>query len=425
MSGSDCLHSRAPVLKPRFSRSTLVVLALLSCSAACMGQSSSAERSPCYVNLSRAKLVAPNVGWAIVKRPSRKSTARDGCEQRIYWTDNDGGTWRDITPKPMPVPSIGQVFFLDRLHGWIISQKADAANNQCAYYFFSTTDGGKHWSLLKFDQKTYRFVDQLSPAQIFFSDPQHGWILFNLMVTHIVIHALLRTTDGGKTFKPFPGPPGSGPLTFISPTLGWLIGHRPSEDLFPGPDQIWSTHDGGATWKPLSVGLPASPDLGFKAFGMESSRDGVLAGDIYPAGRTGKFFDCITHSGGGAWRCSRFKAHNAEPSVVDLHVIWTVIENYGPWAERISVRRGNHVIVPSIPTQLAPGGFLGWRDRGIDFVDDSHGWATYVDLNAPGFAQMDPLLAPVQLISTADGGKTFHVVTPPAAIRNGRISTLQ
>src|SRR5262245_3932575 len=54
---------------------------------------------PCGAILKEGKLVAPGTGWAIVAEPPSDPAAGTDCtEERLFWTETNGRTWKDITP---------------------------------------------------------------------------------------------------------------------------------------------------------------------------------------------------------------------------------------------------------------------------------------------------------------------------------------
>jgi len=88
--------------------------------------------------------------------------------------------------------------------------------------------------------------------------PQHGWLLGSVACGSTTCTQVLRTTDGGTTWKTLGGL--AAPLTnedangltelrFADDLHGWAYG--------PG---LWSTNDGGSTWQPqtLAGGLPVA-----------------------------------------------------------------------------------------------------------------------------------------------------------------------
>jgi len=87
----------------------------------------------CWVRLPRLqsmKLLTPEVGWA--------------ADQRLFWTANGGGDWKDITPKkPVEGEEIGSIFFLDTSAGWVLLSRY--AEPEPRFDLVSTTGAGQSW----------------------------------------------------------------------------------------------------------------------------------------------------------------------------------------------------------------------------------------------------------------------------------------
>jgi hypothetical protein len=85
-------------------------------------------------SVTKMKLIAPGVGWAV-------------RAARLYWTDDDGATWRDITPKAGHYPGLSAVFFLNPSTGWVaVNDPVSEQSTRNYMYLFSTTDAGATWS---------------------------------------------------------------------------------------------------------------------------------------------------------------------------------------------------------------------------------------------------------------------------------------
>ena len=358
----------------------------------------------CFGSLRRAKPVSRGIGWAIVDQPSDHPAEGEECTREyLYWTENNGQTWRDITPPDMPTRSIGQVFFLDLSHGWMLSTDALGEEENARFYLFSTEDGGKHWRTLLLQRPMFKLRDDYTfPTQLFFSDSQHGWILWHWHMMNSSLDSLLSTTDGGRTWMRLPDPPGAGPLQFISARDGWMIGDPQDESGVGGAEgnQLWATRDGGANWHAISVPVPA--DLAstyFIALKLKNRSEGMLAAGVAstPHGATFRFLGCVTHNGGKTWRFSQFDALSAEPSIGDKHIFWSVFDRD---TKKVTIQMDSNPISFALPAGFS----LGGRFIEVDFIDDSNAWATY----ANGRRGLD-------LISTTDGGKTSQIITPPVA----------
>jgi photosystem II stability/assembly factor-like uncharacterized protein len=352
----------------------------------------------CYTNLRRFKLISPSVGWAIVDLPSDQHADGGECTRRhLYWTETNGRTWREITPTDMPTRSMGQVFFLDRQHGWMFSTDALSEEKDARFYLLSTEDGGKNWRTLVLQRPMFKLMDDYTfPSQLFFSDSQHGWILWHWHLMNSSANALLATSDGGRTWSRLPDPPGPGPFQFTSPREGWIIGGPEIPDGIPDPESenLWATHDGGIHWQVVSVHLPAGTEGGeayFSAFRFKNSREGLAVAERQLSGRLFRFFTCFTRDGGKSCKVLHFDAYHASPSFVGEHIIWSVSD----WpAMKVTIQTDGHATSPTPPPGLSPEG----RFDDFDFIDDSNGWVRFDR----------------ELLSTSDGGITLQIITPPS-----------
>ena len=126
-------------------------------------------------------------------------------------------------------------------------------------------------------------------ASVTFVSTDLGWVLGTAPCNAPPCTSILRTADGGRTWKGIPAPvtplspggvagPGSGVtgvsgLRFADPLDGWAFG-----------PQLWATHDGGSTWRQVAIpGL--APDASIVA--LETLRGVVHA---------------VAYDGGGAFR---------------------------------------------------------------------------------------------------------------------------
>jgi hypothetical protein len=392
-----------------------VILLLASSPHATYSQTARTSSPDCHASLSKAKLVSSGEGWAIVKQPSDRAQdhatdSEDCTDEHLYWTDNDGQSWREITPDRMPARNLGSVFFLDRVHGWMISPDSGRGESNAPIHIVYTEDGGKGWRTVLLQRPLVNSITDMSPMEIFFSDASHGWILWRWAQMHSRANALTATSDGGRTWRTLPEPPGPGPMQFTSAQNGWIIGDSAGQVGVPiiERDQVWATRDGGEHWSAIFIPVPAdAPDsVRFGELKFNDKGEGVVAAQSWVSNYVERFFTCVTHDGGGSWRFSQFDGYGASPSLVGTHVVWTVF--HWPVAPT-TIRIGDREIAPAIPEILSLQGQLG----NLNFIDDSSAWAIYAN------GRIRPLMPPVpfELLSTTDGGKTFRTITPPAASR--------
>jgi photosystem II stability/assembly factor-like uncharacterized protein len=358
--------------------------------------------NPQYENL-RSKLVSPGKGWVALGK-------------RLFWTENNGQSWRDISPPDGPMDYIFPVFFLDRSHGWVVTAEETDDYKDDGVHLLSTRDGGKTWQTMVLRRSAYKLMSDFSPSAVFFSDPKHGWMIWHLAVMHSYADALLATMDGGRTWKRLPEPPGGGPMQFISPLDGWMIGEQDVKGFgmsVPMNDTLWATNDGGVHWRVVPVTILTDSqyqDSNFLKVKFKNQRDGMLAAREFDVSgdSKGRFVNLSTQDGGKTWRHSQFEALNADPSFGNTQFFWSV---FGHDAEKTSIREGDQVISYTLPEGLSLDGSLG----DVDFIDDSNAWANFTNKNVPLVSLPGRGFAPQELLSTSDGGKTFQIISPPAA----------
>ncbi len=118
------------------------------------------------------------------------------------------------------------------------------------------------------------------PASVTFISADEGWLLGTGSCGATRCLAIVRTTDGGRTWASIPAPDtalasdgstGVTGLRFADTLDGWAFGTG-----------LWATHDGGSTWHRVSLpGLPKDGDV----MALEASAGVVHA--VYPDDRPG------------------------------------------------------------------------------------------------------------------------------------------
>ena len=102
----------------------------------------------------------------------------------LYVTHDAGTTW---AARPLPVPAVGAVDFINASTGWAVSFPG---------IVYQTADGGGHWQ-----RRGALFPQTPGPPVYFiavdFLDASNGWV-----ATRVGIHTgLLRSSDGGRTWS--------------------------------------------------------------------------------------------------------------------------------------------------------------------------------------------------------------------------------
>jgi hypothetical protein len=135
------------------------------------------------------------------------------------------------------------------------------------------------------------------PASASFTSADDGWVLGTATCAGAPCASIVRTTDGGRAWSSLPAPDaavaagGSGTagvrgLRFADALNGWAF----------GPD-LWATHDGGATWSPVS--LPGS-STDRQVMTLETA-SGVVHAVYFDGGATGTLTIATSPVGTDDW----------------------------------------------------------------------------------------------------------------------------
>jgi photosystem II stability/assembly factor-like uncharacterized protein len=335
-------------------------------------------------------LPSPGVGAAVMRG-------------HLFWTNNNGVAWTEITPPGQADQSMLTFFFLDGAHGWITSMNGsvDSWDENPQVHIVRTENGGKTWSPLRFDRASFDLKYGEIPEALWFVDARHGWFQWKVQTSSAFdAGVLFSTADGGETWKELPRPPSGSAFRFHTTEVGWMVGGGSNQELYV-------THDGGNTWQVVSVPAPAScqeclPNYDVPRF--RNVNDGVLVttfldyGDTHTGERISSTY--VTHSGGKSWQSIEdFEETGPDiptrlVSPLNGHVIRVLPPSEKTW---VQIRNGSNTIASLVPAGLNPRGYI---ITGSSFVDDLNGWLLY-----GADARSD-------LLATTDGGKTFKIITP-------------
>ena len=275
--------------------------------------------------------ISPLAAWMIVPDPSdfRKGT--------LYRTVDGGQTWQAST-----VPfGVGLIQFQDdKQYAVLMADRGAAAGSQ-AVDLYQTSDGGATWNLIT-------HVDPQNPA-----------------------------TDS----IPFGGDKSG--VTFPDSTHGWVTGFSPVD----GGTYIYATQDGGKTWKPVQLSLPAGWDqaqIVIQPPVFFGSQDGIMS--LRASTNVGQMVFFVTHNGGDTWQATTPLAGYGQVSIPDAKdvIVWNGAKlHYSAdagqtWQER------------------TPNVDLSQGLVAMQFVDPNTGWA----LSQNGSS--------TRLYRTTDGGSTWQ-----------------
>jgi photosystem II stability/assembly factor-like uncharacterized protein len=179
-------------------------------------------------------LLTPTDGWVLINEPMAL-----GGSLHLYWTEQGGSAWVDITPTASEIgDNIKTVFFLDNRQGWCLVQ-AISGELELA----STQDHGKTW-----ERRALRLISLDDPDStpshlyLWFVDSQNGWLVSRRATSsNFNLGSLFRTIDGGLSWSRLSIPFGE-PVYFTTPDQGWTVGGNPT--------RLFATQNGGRTWVP-------------------------------------------------------------------------------------------------------------------------------------------------------------------------------
>lgn len=350
-------------------------------------------------------MIDASTGWALTRIPLY---AIGGF---ILRTIDGGQHWSNVSPTYATGLAHGEydggvaTMFLNASVAWVVTAR---------HRVYHTMDGGQTWQ----EKQLNPPADSNDTAYITFINAQDGWIVFNSPGPGASADiTIFRTIDGGNSWT-FVSQSGNGvsqlPNGFDNWTLGFLntsTGWACAGYSNLSPSLFYITHDGGKSWKQISLALPAgkpSVKLWVLPPTFFSSNDGLLPVLYYVNAHDEGLILYATHDGGTTWSQSKPLPADiyqsgltietqAALSLVNMHTTW-VAANFGASVYTTS-DEGQHWISIMSPT--------GTKIEQVSFVSNLIGWA----IDRPDFNTSS-------ILKTTDGGRTwteqFHTSQPQA-----------
>jgi hypothetical protein len=391
--------------------------------------------------------VSPGKGWVLMHANPGSS-----WENHLYWTNNNGDKWNEITPPLHGTEYINSVNFFDESHGWacVTSGAGDWDSARVAIR------KGNRWLSAPLDN-SYITEGFKAPFDIQFVDPLHGWMVVYSPTSPAVDpgpNQLAFTSDGGFTWKKLPAAPAAGGILFPSPKRGLLIS-RSTED---GKQELWTTRNGGKSWTPNSLPMPQAfqdwtPPIGSRQSMPRFQNERLGAWLVeYESPEHDRWrvvwIKYVSTDGGENWRVKQVQSYDEHHNdlflprfVAGSHIVQIQIESSGRPASifpslnravwRISVFKDG---VKQRSSQLPPG-IEGGFVLGASFADELNGWVVISTQRCTQWCGGSPGAAlsglqkhscrfaclqftkGVEILSTADEGRSWNVVTP--AMKSG------
>ncbi len=321
------------------------------------------------------KLLSPDTGWVAYGK-KLYWTSSGGITWRDITPIPHEGAQRGT--------AFSNVFFRDLTEGWAIVSYAEQttgvnpgalAEPETAYSVAHTLNSGTTWSFkrLSYPELPGWIEDTFAgPASLYFLDSRHGWLNV-AFAGNSKPGKLLATEDGGQTWTWVNSPGFSGPITFNSVRDGWLAGYF-------GGEKLYATHDGCQTWQevklstPEQVGAANEPTFQSTPVFLDARKGYLVVHYSGSPGTPSKLAIYSTADGGKTWRFTKAitEAHEATRSAI---FPFAVVDS------RIIFSTGSSAAAPAVTSvPLAENGAevtaVSYRAiTALTFADTTHGWA--------------------------------------------------
>jgi hypothetical protein len=152
-------------------------------------------------------------------------------EGHLYWTHDQGRTWRDISPAPIQL-----AYFLPSGAAWAVSAAYDDS-----LVLYASANGGTSWE--KYQLAV--LAGEWEPIQMQFTSSTNGWIVLQKVASQAFDEAVwLKTGDGGLSWQTFELPM-AGTVSLGTSADGWLVSRN--------QERVFHTQDNGLSWQPSEL----------------------------------------------------------------------------------------------------------------------------------------------------------------------------
>ncbi len=351
------------------------------------------------------RLVSPDAGWLLLN-------------DQLFWTEDNGGSWQNITPPDAQTRTIAAVFFLDREHAWVgLSNPGPLLSG---FVLEATVDGGLTWQTLSSNILASEATIPLSNSvHLQMLDAQTGWLMFEVSTgSSFSAGRLFKTVDGGVTWTELTIPVG-GSVYFASTTSGWAVG-RDGVGLY-------RTRNGGASWLPVTIGDNSNSESILRQYALptfDSPRNGLLSVFARDVGTDRLELQLYsTRDGGDSWSLVQRQPLDTAASA-PTHIPLDLIDS----THAVVLLAQSHQVLAVVGKQANK---LAARDRLIDNIANLHmlnassGWAAWLSnscASSSNLAAAKRAGGTVQcavesrLLRTNDGAVSWSSIALPAGV---------
>lgn len=251
-----------------------------------------------------------------------------GSNGYVGRTTNGGTTWQFNQVKGF------ENLDFRSLHAFNQNQ-AIIANAGTPARILLTADGGKTWRLVYANTHTDAFIDGMD-----FWNKLEGMIYGDPIDGHML---LLRTTDGGKSWKPVKQPPqlAKGEASFAASGTGIRCFNKSSIVVATGGtvSRLWYSADKGDTWETMEVPvIQGESSTGIFSVATRDNTWLVVGGDYQHPQQTNRHI-LLTTDKGKTWQAPALPTRGYRECVENLNgPVWVAV---GPTGAELSVDDGN------------------------------------------------------------------------------------
>lgn len=221
------------------------------------------EQTSPNLQIDRLQMFDANTGWAVYSAPFVRPE-----NSKILRTTDGIQNWIDVTPPTSENSSYTRAaFFVDANTAVVVSIRSSLPESSTVEIVpWRTTDGGQTWETgetLRIEQ-----ASEFYPSQLFFIDPEHGWMLgeSDSGMGNMRVH-LFETQNGGMNW----GLVYDSANHLSDPDTLWIKGYYPfpmhftftSESVgFFSDGRLFNSLDEGRSWAFQPLDPPADlPDI--------------------------------------------------------------------------------------------------------------------------------------------------------------------